>query len=398
MSARKEPDYLKEIVSLIEIPSVTGKEGRLANYLKERFESIGISARLYEVERDRYNVFALMEGTERGDELGVLFHAHIDTVSPYQMEEPFRAVFKRGYVYGRGAVDQKGGIAAIISAFERVVKVGVDLRRSVGFVGVIDEESEHRGSMFLRDMGLKASFGVVSEPTGLKLGIGCKGSLPIKVTVIGRASHGCRPWLGINAVEHGMKIAERILSSFLPRCEIDGVGSTSATFNLGMIRGGVAYNIVPDRCSLWFDRRIVPGEDNERVLEGVKRIVSNYLEEAKRNEKLSDLRALVEVARPDWNWEPIVKRGLKPALVDLGSEIVDVVRRAHRNVLGEEPKLFFTDGYNEMDFLINDMKIPSVQYGPGDASLCHTPNERLSLDELEKASLVYFEIIKSICS
>ena len=117
----------------------------------------------------------------------------------------------------------------------------------------------------------------------------------------------------------------------------------------------------------------------------------------KKFEDCHNISAVVEIARPDWNWQPIKKRGLKPALTDMDSEIVQVIKVSHREIIGDNPILFFTDGYNEMDFLINDLGIPTVQYGPGDSSLCHTDEENIEINQLIKASLVYKTAIKNLC-
>jgi acetylornithine deacetylase/succinyl-diaminopimelate desuccinylase-like protein len=222
------------------------------------------------------------------------------------------------------------------------------------------------------------------------LGIGCKGTAPIKITVKGKTSHGCRPWLGVNAIEYGMKIASELLGEALPIYKVKDVGEVKATINLGIMKGGAAYNIVPNECILWFDRRLVPGENQFQVLDRIK-------EKIKKFEDCYNVLVVVEIARPDWNWQPIKKRGLKPALTDMDSEIIRVIKASHREVIGDNPIRFFTDGYNEMDFLINDLGIPTVQYGPGDSGLCHTDEENIEINQLIKASLVYKRVIKNLC-
>jgi len=382
-------DVIEELKRLIKIKSVTCGEGEIVKYLFKRFKELGCKTELFEADKNRFNIFAEIPGKSKGN-LGLLFHAHMDTVPPYRMKLPFEPVIKENHIWGRGSVDQKGGIASVISAFKNILSGHESLTSSVGFVGVIDEESEHRGSMFLKEMGISADYAVVTEPSGLKLGIGCKGTLPVKITVLGKSSHGCRPWLGVNAVEYGIKIANEITSMDFPVYEIKGIGKAQATINLGIMQGGVAYNIVPDECTLWFDRRLIPGESQEEIIKDIVRIVEKY-------NHIPDVSVTVEIARPDWDWDPIKKRGLKPALISMDSKIVTAVKNSHRSVLQKEAQVYFTDGYNEMDFLINDLGIPTVQYGPGDAGLCHTNDEMIDITELKNASDVYTEIIKTLC-
>jgi succinyl-diaminopimelate desuccinylase len=389
MEKTKNVNPVEEIKRLLSIESITGNEKELAYYLVDRFKKMGCRTSLFEAAPDRYNVLAIIEGTE-SDKPGLLFHGHIDTVPAYNMKDAFTPYEINGHIHGRGSVDQKGGLAAIISAFESYISSGMKNRKSIVFVGVIDEESEHRGSMALKEMAVEADFAIITEPTALKLGIGCKGTAPIRVDIQGRAAHGCRPWLGVNALLAGMDITREILNEPLPETTIRGIGKVKASWNLGRMEGGDVYNIVPDRCTLWFDRRLIPGETQEQIKKSLHKIIQNY---SSKNHVVVN----AEIARPDWNWDPIKKRGLLPALTEFDSEIVDLVRKAHRAVEGEDPVLFFTDGYQEMDFLVNDLGIESIQYGPGDSSLCHTDNEQLDISELKRCSKVYLKLIQLIC-
>ncbi len=388
MGPEKNLKPVEEVRKLISIQSVTGNEKELAFYLEGRFRSLGCRTELFEAAPGRFNISAFFGGVESAKP-GLLFHGHLDTVAAFKMQNPFRAEEIDGHIHGRGSVDQKGGIAAVIAAFEAVITSGAELEKPVVFIGVIDEESEHRGSMALKKMGIDAEYAVVTEPTGLKLGIGCKGTAPIRIQVDGKAAHGCRPWLGINAIEIAMDIVRDILSEDLNECEIEGIGRVKASWNLGKIEGGSAYNNVADSCSLWFDRRLVPGETQDNVKEQVGRIIEKY--------RRDSVHITAEIARPDWDWEPIRERGLLPALTDRSSGIVESMRESHMKVENRDPLVFFTDGYQEMDFLVNDLGIESIQYGPGDSSLCHTDNERLSISDLSTCTEVFTDLILRIC-
>jgi len=171
-------DVVKEAQKLIAIPSVTGNEGRIGQYLHDRFRELGCDARLIEAVPGRYNVTAFWPGQEM--ELGLLFQDHLDTIPVYNMEKPFEPLIRDGHIWGRGSVDQKGGIAAALLAEE----------------------------------------------------------LPV----------------------------------FKPK----GLDQVQASLNLGLMNGGVAYNRVPDECELCFDRRLVPGEDQNKIIQGIKEIAGHY--------------------------------------------------------------------------------------------------------------------------
>ena len=365
--------------AIVRQSSVTGGEGDLGHFLARALEEFGLRVELQEVAAERYNLLALLPGDD--PELSLLFHSHMDTVPFGAMADPLSAEIADNHIWGRGSVDQKGGLAASVMALATVARSGVRLKRSLGLALVVDEESEHRGSMALVERGLQARQAVVTEPSALRLVVGCKGTLPFQIRVQGKAAHGARPWLGVNAVHQAMRVATALEELDYPEYTIPGYGPVRGSLNLGVIEGGRAYNIVPDECLLWFDRRTVPGESQETVLGEVQAILDRL-----------PVDAALSVARPDWDWEPIRERGLRPTVTPAGALIREMVARHHESIVGNPAEVYFTDGYNEMDFLINDLNIPTVQYGPGDSGLCHTDEERLSIPQLLDATRVYVGI------
>jgi acetylornithine deacetylase/succinyl-diaminopimelate desuccinylase len=364
--------------------SVNGSEGPLGRLLAQRLADAGLEVTLDEVAPDRFNVLAFLRGADPA--VSLLFHGHIDTVPFGNMPDPLSARVQGDHLWGRGAVDQKGGVAASVMAVTAIAKAGLRLDRSLGLALVVDEESEHRGSMALVESGLEAEMAVVTEPSDLRLVIGCKGTLPFQIRVAGRAAHGCRPWLGMNAVHQAFRVVEALDRLDFASYRVPDVGMVRGSLNLGVIEGGRAYNIVPDECLLWFDRRFVPGENAQSVLAEVQAVLDRLATEDPA------VQSQLSVARPDWDWAPIEGRGLLPAITPADGRIRGMVTRHHQAVLGSPPELYFTDGYNEMDFLVNDLGIPTVQYGPGDGRLCHTDDEALSIPQLLQAVQVYARV------
>jgi acetylornithine deacetylase/succinyl-diaminopimelate desuccinylase-like protein len=207
--------------------------------------------------------------------------------------------------------------------------------------------------------------------------------VPFQIKVKGKAAHGARPWLGVNAIRQSHQVLTALDALEFGSYDVPGFGMVQGSLNLGVIRGGRAYNIVPDECLMWYDRRIVPGETMTSTLEQVRKVLDGL------RETDPPVEAELFVARPDWDWEPIERRGLLPAVTPEGAAISKMVAQEHQDVIGSPVDVYFTDGYNEMDFLINDLGIPTVQYGPGDNALCHTDEERLSIKELVDATHVY---------
>ena len=390
-SATIDPARVIEIAQqIIAIPSVNGNEGPLGEYIAQTLGAAGLHIERQEVTAERFNLLATIHGRETDSPLALLFHGHMDSVPPYGMTNAFQPRMENGQIWGRGSVDQKGGLAAAIAAMEAVSRSGFQPVYGVALAAVIDEEAEHRGSMALAASRLRARAAVVTEPSNLRLVVGCKGTTPLRVTVHGRVAHGSRPWLGINAIEGAMRIAQALLEQPMPSTSLAGLGIITASLNLGIIEGGVAYNIVPSQCTLWFDRRTIPGETQESVLATASQVVTNL--------KAQDpaLDAKVEIARPDWQWLPIVERGLRPAMTPQGAAIIERLGCCHQQIVGQAVTYGFADAYNEMDFLINDMGIPTVQYGPGDPSLCHTDAECLNVAQLITASRVYLALAMEV--
>ncbi|MBN1318348.1 MAG: M20 family metallopeptidase [Anaerolineales bacterium] len=374
--------------TIVRQSSVNGQESELGCFLADFLAENGLRVELDEVAPGRYNVLATLPGED--GEVGLLYHSHMDTVPVGAMVNPLSAEIQDGHIWGRGAVDQKGGLAASVMALAAIARTGIRLKSGLSLALVVDEESEHRGSMALVDKQIQARQAVITEPSDLRLVIGCKGTLPFQIRVEGKKAHGSRPWLGVNAIEQAMRVLQALDELEYPETIVRNYGAVRGSLNLGVIQGGQAYNIVPDECNLYFDRRTVPGDDHNAILSAVQAILDRL------SQQELPVRSCLSVDRPDWHWDPIRQRGLLPAVTPEKASILDQVARQHQAVTGKAAELYFTDGYNEMDFTINDLHIPSVQYGPGDNRLCHTDEERLSISQLLDATQVYLNLALEI--
>ncbi len=163
-----------------------------------------------------------------------------------------------------------------------------------------------------------------------------------------------------------------------------------ASYNVGLIEGGTQYNNVADHCAVFLDRRMVPGENQTQILAEVQMVLDKLAAED------SKFKAKVSVARPDWIWEEIRKRGLNPSMSPPDSALAKVVSEAHLQETGEEVKITFTNGYNDGDFINNDLQIMTVNYGPGESNRSHTVEEKLRIDHLVTARRVLVRTILAI--
>ena len=321
-----------------------------------------LEARDVEVIGTQHNGRPLLTATV-GPETGptVVLHGHLDVV-PGRPEQ-FSPRVDGDRLYGRGAYDMKGGLAAMICAFR---DVAAQERVRVHFTCVSDEESEElddRGSDYLVRSGYLGNFAITGEPTDLHIGIQAKGVLAMRVEVTGTAAHGSTPWVGDNAVLKAIDIFRQIESLPFARESSDLFDRPS--INLGRIVGGDAMNKVPDLCVIDVDVRYLPGQDHEAIRAAV--------------EELPDVRVVKVFHR-----HPAIVARDDPFVQALGEAISHVAEPTSER-LG-----VCRDGASDaISFL--EAGVPAVECGPaGDGH--HGPAEWVSIRSLSeyRAALVEF--------
>jgi acetylornithine deacetylase len=227
---------------LIDIPSVTGDEKVVGEFLRSHLEGLGYQVQMQKAAEERFNVIATTEASPR-----VVFSTHMDTVSPHILssEDAER-------IYGRGACDAKGIIAAQIHAAERLRADGVN---EVGLLFTVDEETGSLGAQVANKNKptRPPEYLINGEPTDNKLARATKGSLRLALKTSGRASHSAYPEQGDSAIEKLLDILERIRKSDWPRDEVLG----ETTCNIGVISGGTRANVVPDSAEAVLQLRLV---------------------------------------------------------------------------------------------------------------------------------------------
>jgi acetylornithine deacetylase/succinyl-diaminopimelate desuccinylase len=358
-------------------------EQEAAEFLANACKEVGIQTALHEIAPGRPNFYAVLPG--ESEQIGLAFFGHIDTIALIGMENPFSGKIVDGHIWGRGSVDQKGGVAASVQALIALARSGIPLKKSVAVWGVADEESEHRGAYAIAKSGWTADFAISTEPSERNLLVGNMGTTPLRISLKGVSAHGSNPWLGINAIEKAAAVIQELnnikTKKFtIPELDIEVQG----TYSIGVIKGGDAYNIVADECSIFLDRRTVPGETRQGCLEEIQQLFDKLAAQD------PDFKAEVEVSRPDWHWEPIKQRGLEPVYTPVTSPVAQAVQAAFRELYGEEMGVAFTHGYTDMDFFVNSMGIHTINYGPGDGNrYAHTVDEMLDINHLLEATRIY---------
>jgi succinyl-diaminopimelate desuccinylase len=283
--------------------------------------------------------------------------------------DPFGGELADGWIYGRGAADMKSGLAAQVIAVEALRRT--DWAGTIVQSAVPDEETvgvRNAGMGWLVEQGLvQADALIITEPFGPDgVGIGHKGAIWGEITLHGKQAHGSSPRLGVNAVEAMARYLSMIDSTLRPKLDerVTDLGVTPpephATLSFDTIRGGAATNIVPDRCTVTFNRRLIPGEDLD----------------AAREELLAPLN---DLGLP---YDYHETYSTPPVLVDEEEPVVQAACRAVRD-LGLEPRILISAGSDDQRFVVQGAGITnSLVYGPGTTGLSHISDERISVEDL----------------
>jgi acetylornithine deacetylase len=306
-----------------------------------------------------------------------MLNAHLDTVGVAGMSDPFLPRLEGGRLYGRGACDMKGSLAACMLA--TVAARGLGLRGDVILTAVADEELASIGTEAVA-ASLTADAAIVTEPTQLQLAVAHRGFVHLEVDVEGRAAHGSRPDLGIDAITKmgrvlvGIEELDTRLRAGASHSYL-GTGSVHAS----LIQGGQEFSSYPARCLLQAERRTVPGETAELALAELREIV------ARAGDGDADFSADVRA--------PISR---EPFGVSEDEEIVRLVRHHAEHALGAAPPLVGVPFWADSG-LLAAAGIPTVVFGPRGEGL-HSEEEWVDVASLERCAEVYLGVAVELCS
>jgi acetylornithine deacetylase/succinyl-diaminopimelate desuccinylase family protein len=375
---------------LVAIPSVnpmgrpmTGPgifEGGMTEYLERWFRALGVPCVRQEVSAGRDNLLARYEAEGGGPTL--LFDAHQDTVPTDGMTiPPFLPRIEGGRLYGRGSCDIKGGMAAMLVAFARLVRERPAGSASVIMACTVDEEFTHTGSSLLATTPTGADLAIVAEPTGLDL-VNChKGAVRWKVRTRGVACHSSTPHLGANAIYRMARVVSALADHANELSEVTPhpvLGPPS--LSVGRIEGGQSVNVVPDWCEIEIDRRVIPGEDRaEACGQAHAHLLRRLGDEA---------RDWIEFLPPWVNMPSLSPDG--PA-----SEWLARVRDALTPILGRRPEVTGVP-YGTDAGPLGASGLPCLVFGPGDIAQAHTKDEWIELDQVRMAAEAYYRMARSL--
>ncbi|MBA7570746.1 M20 family peptidase [Candidatus Atribacteria bacterium 1244-E10-H5-B2] len=371
-----EKKELNELLQgLIQIKSVNppGNEAQIANFIRKFLLKNNIHSELVSLEEGRSSVITKIKGEE---ERNITLCGHLDTVKVKEEDwtkPAFQGLIENGKMYGRGASDMKGGVAAILYTAVLLKRRGINLKKTIQLALTADEEWGYRGAKNLVDGGYfdRTDFLIITEPSNLQVSTGEKGELWIRAKFYGKSAHGSTPEVGVNTIIPGSEFVVNITERYEKIFEADPFwGKTS--MNIGQFHGGVQVNIVPNYSEIQLDFRVISEEDKEKAVELVRKtgeeIAKKY--KVRFGEEIFNYHPPIFTS-PD---NPYVEKFLQAA----GAGEVIITK-------------YCTDGAT----IIPIKKTPFIIFGPGDIAQAHQNDEHIELESLYRAVDMFIDFLKT---
>ncbi|MHA2246722.1 MAG: YgeY family selenium metabolism-linked hydrolase [Candidatus Hodarchaeales archaeon] len=374
-------DFTRDIIA---IPSITGKEGPVIERVKKEMKKIGYD----NVRTDEMgNLFGQLGSGRRV----LAIDGHVDTVEVGNLEnwnhDPFKGKFENGVIYGRGACDQKGGLASAIYAGKILKEIGVLENISLVVVASVQEEIYEglNWQYIVKEDRIKPEAVVLTEPSSLNIAIGHRGRVDIKIQTTGISSHGAAPELGDNAI---YKIAPIVLDiqrmdSILPSDKIFGKANISVT---DICSTSPSINATADSSIIHVDRRLNQDDSLESVISEIKGLdsvktakASVFVPEHEYKSKKGFVYP-IKAFYPTWYMEeshPLVQTAIK----------------AYKTQFDKEPMLYYWRFSTNGAATKGIFDIPTIGFGPGYEKYAHTPNDQVPVEHLVKAMEFYASFV-----
>ncbi len=368
---------MKELLRELIQAKSTLETGELAaaQVIEAHFKKHGVACHIDQWAGNRANVMAHIQSTGRRPAL--LFVCHLDVVGPGQEPwkyPPFEAREANGKIYGRGAVDMKGGTASAVAAICETVASGAELQGDIVFAATAGEETDGAGiTRFMQESGRLPKPGgvIIPEPTDFAVITAHRGLLWLEITTKGKAVHSSMPQHGVNAIMSMRRVLDELEHYEVAFDPHPLLGACSVSVNT--IRGGEAMNIVPDSCSIGIDIRTLPRQNLDAIRHDLERLLAKIRADAPHFDGHVSTDRAVEAMETDPECE-FVKAFCEAVDVDL------------TNAVG-----FTTDGPH-----LVPLGAPIVIYGPGKPGLCHQVDEHIALGDMETAVTYFKKVIQHL--
>jgi len=331
---------------------------------------------------DRYNLYATFKG---GSGKSILFNGHVDTMPPGDISawqyDPFTPTIEDGRLYGLGVADMKSGLLAPAMAVKLLKNAGIELPGDVILTSVVDEEGGGNGSIQAAMKGIRADAAVVCEPTDRELIVAHMGFVFFDVKVEGKAVHSGSKWLGVSAIDKSIKLIkglEELEHQWLMTYKHSHLPGPS--MNVGVIEGGTAGSTVAKSCSF---KSCVHYHPNTMNHESVAKTFKDTIHRNSQGDSwLKDHLPKIEIYQAGGPFE-----------MEINHPFVSSFKQAFYKAMNDEVELVGSPAGCDSRVWRNIVGIPTLQYGPGRQSECHSVDEYIDLEQYKEAILIYAELI-----
>lgn len=394
---KKRNNIINFLREMIRIPSLSGQERDLAEFIAEKMEELGFD----KVELDELNnVIGIIRGEDPSHGQNVLFNGHLDHVPEGEMEEAYSGRIMNGQIfgehgdviYGRGSCDMKGALASMIMAGYLIKECDIKTKGDVYVTGsVMEEKGGSLGTKALIEKrNLKPHIAIIGEPTNLNIAIGHRGVSYLEVIVRGKSAHASNPDFGINAIYKSIEIIEAIqkeLIPYLPKHSTLGKVLVNIT-NIFSKPG--AINVIPYECTFQIDTRFIPNYTYKDVIKSILEVISKIKSiDSNLDAKVQPLFG--ELKLPSGEVKKYEE--FMPAFfTDPNDDIIKITKAALRE-LGVAPEVTVWNFATDAGWF-SKAGIKSLGIGPGDEKLAHTSVEHIRVDDVLTATKIYVALAK----
>jgi acetylornithine deacetylase len=364
------------LADLVALPSVnpiydleSAGEAAMADHVEAWARGLGLQVRRQTVFSGRDNMVVRLAGPVGAPVLA--FEAHMDTVGVTGMDAPFAPTVEDGRLTGRGSCDTKGSLAAMMVAIEELVAAAKPLACTVELIAAVDEETSGAGANAHVQGGAKADAAVIGEPTSCQVVFEHNGCVRGEISVIGRAAHTSVAGEGINAIEGMASVIQSLAAVNAQLAASPGGAADNGSLTVSLIEGGSGINVVPERCTINYDRRITPGQTSQGALAEI----DAALDEVRQ----ANGQIAIERPEPWFVGDPLATPATDP-IVALGvaaNAALGGLNTPVRVPYGSDASKFAAAG------------IPAIVFGPGSIDNAHSVTEYVPVDDLVAAVAFY---------
>jgi acetylornithine deacetylase/succinyl-diaminopimelate desuccinylase family protein len=368
---------LKKLVSIKSVnPDIESGEGEkeVSNFIAEYLEKTGLKVHTQDVKDGRFNVVGELKGS--GERKGLMFNGHADTVGVRNMTiDPTNPVVNDGRLYGRGACDMKGAIAAMMIAAKIMHDSELSPKGSLLVSTVVGEEFDNVGAnKLVQDDRISKPLGavIVGEPTTLQCAIAHKGFINIEIETTGKAAHGSVPEKGIDAIEKMGKIIVKLDDVKEKANKKSNALLGPPKFHTSTIEGGREWSVIPDQCILKIEVRTIPEYKTGDAMKDIQEVI---------NELASKDPSIKAATRIFLDGEPLSTSSNEPIVKTLG-QVFEELKGTRLPIIG-------VPYGTEAPIFAKGFAAPTVVFGPGDIKQAHTVDEYVLIDDVTDAATLY---------